>query len=60
MRNPTERFAMGTSGLAERFEKIGALKDDAATHNWLIPVTGADRYPMVARRPGERIPRFIR
>lgn len=51
---------MGTSGLAERFEKIGALKDDAATHNWLIPVTGADRYPMVARRPGERIPRFIR
>ena len=50
----------GTSELAKRYLKVGALQDDGATHPWLLPVIGADRYPVVGREPGERIPRLSR
>lgn len=50
----------GTSKLAERYLKAGALQDGGAEYPWLLAATGADRYPMVPRRPGERIPRFVR
>ncbi|MFO0847701.1 MAG: hypothetical protein U0871_03935 [Gemmataceae bacterium] len=46
----------GTSKLAQRYLKVGALADDGATHPWLLPVMGADRYPITLRQPGERIP----
>lgn len=50
----------GTSVLARRYLEVGALRGGGATHPWLLPAVGADRFPAVERRPGERIPRFFR
>lgn len=50
----------GTSQLAARYLRVGALQNNGATYPWLIPAIGADQYSLVARHPGERIPRFRR
>jgi hypothetical protein len=46
----------GTSKLAERHRRVGALADGGRTHPGLLPAVGADRYPMPPRQPGERVP----
>ncbi len=47
----------GTSKLADKYLRSGALVGGAATHDWLIPALGLDRHPVIQREPGERIPR---
>lgn len=46
----------GTSELAERYLKVGALMNRGATHEWLLPVIGADQYLSTTRLPGEKVP----
>lgn len=46
----------GTSSLARRYLRVGALMGDGVTHDWLIPVINADVYPSTTRRPGEKVP----
>jgi hypothetical protein len=50
----------GTSDLARRYLRAGALQDNGATHEWLVPAVQANAYPSTSRRPGERIPFFRR
>lgn len=50
----------GTSLLALRYVRVGAFIGPEVTHDWLLPLIGADRYPYTRRLPGERIPRFGR
>lgn len=46
----------GTSKLALKYERSGAF-DGGRTHDWLIPVLGLDKVPVIRRVPGEHIPR---
>jgi hypothetical protein len=50
----------GTSRLAARYVRSGAFIGGAVTHDWVLAVTGADKYPVVRRYPGERIRREFR
>lgn len=50
----------GTSNLAEKYLRNGALVGGAATHDWLVPALGLDRHPVIRREPGESIPRAWR
>ena len=50
----------GTSDLARRYLRVGALQGNGATHDWLIPVIQADVYPSTTRQPGEKVPLFRR
>src|SRR5262249_44853302 len=47
----------GTSNLAARYAASGAFVGGPVTHDWLIPAIGLDRFEVVRRVPGERIPR---
>lgn len=49
----------GTSRLAARYRRTGAFVHPEAKHDWLIPVLGLDRYPVIRREPGEFIPRRL-
>jgi hypothetical protein len=51
--NPGEN---GTSRLAVRFERLDAFIGGAVTHDWILPVIGANQYPFTRRQPGERVP----
>jgi hypothetical protein len=44
----------GTHHLANLYAKTGAFADPAATHDWLIPALGMDRYPIERRDLGDR------
>ena len=46
----------GTSSLAEKYLRSGAFVGGAATHDWLIPALGLDRYPVIRRRAGRAHP----
>jgi hypothetical protein len=46
----------GTSRLAKLYLRGGAFATYPITHDWLLPLIGADQYPMTPRQPGERIP----
>ena len=46
----------GTSRLAERYADSGAFVG-TQTHDWLLPALGLDKYPVVRRELGERVPR---
>lgn len=48
----------GTSRLAWRYGRSGTLLGDSATHDWLLHVIGAARYPITVRKPGEFVPFF--
>jgi len=50
----------GTSKLVERYIRVGALDDPTTTHEWLLPLIGANDYPATHRQPGERMPYFRR
>jgi len=50
----------GTSRLAKLYLRGGAFQAYPERHDWLLPLIGADRYPITPRLPGERIPREIR
>lgn len=43
----------GTSRLAARYLRTGAFVRPEVRHDWLIPVLGIDRFPVVRREPGE-------
>jgi len=47
----------GTSRLASRYIASGAFIGGAVTHDWVLSLIGVDRYPVIHREPGERIPR---
>jgi hypothetical protein len=47
----------GTSKLAAKYADSGAFVGGPVTHDWLIPAIGLDRFEVVRRTPGERIPR---
>jgi hypothetical protein len=47
----------GTSRLAARYLRSGAFIGGAVTHDWVLAATGADKYPVIRRYPGERIRR---
>jgi hypothetical protein len=49
----------GTSRLAKRYLRAGAFRDPEVTHDWLIPVLGIDRHPVIHREPGEFITRRL-
>lgn len=49
----------GTSRLASRYLRTGALRHPDLKHDWLIPVLGIDRYPVIRREPGEFILRRL-
>lgn len=49
----------GTSKLAAKYVSSGAVVG-SGTHDWVLTAIGADRYPLVRRAPGERIPRQFR
>ena len=46
----------GTSKLAAKYMESGAIIG-TETHDWLLPVLGLDKQPVVRREPGEVIPR---
>jgi hypothetical protein len=50
----------GTSRLAARYAQSGAFVGGPVTHDWLIPAIGLDRFEVIRRAPGERIPREFR
>lgn len=50
----------GTSRLAKRYDRNGAFLGAPATHDWVIPAIGLDRFPMVRRELGEHIRREFR
>ncbi|MBA4187330.1 MAG: hypothetical protein C0467_04845 [Planctomycetaceae bacterium] len=50
----------GTSRLAKLYLRGGSFPTYPETHDWLLPLIGADGYPITSRQPGERIPRQVR
>jgi hypothetical protein len=46
----------GTSHLALRYLRVGALLNNGAEHPWLLKSIGADYFPVTYRKPGERVP----
>lgn len=50
----------GTSRLAKLYFRAGAFLSYPRTHDWLLPLIGADQYPTSHREPGEYIPRRFR
>jgi hypothetical protein len=49
----------GTSRLAARYLRRGALVGGAVTHDWLIPALDLVRFDLVRRKPGEWVPRRL-
>ncbi|MCE9566289.1 MAG: hypothetical protein K8U57_30060 [Planctomycetes bacterium] len=49
----------GTSRLAKLYLH-GAFQSYPVRHDWLLPLIGADAYPMTPREPGEHISRQLR
>jgi hypothetical protein len=47
----------GTSHLALRYLRVGALLNNGAEHPWLISAISADYFPVTYRKPGEQVPR---
>jgi hypothetical protein len=47
----------GTSRLAARYVRNGAFAGYPDRHDWLLAALGLDRYGVVRREPGERVPR---
>ena len=47
----------GTSRLAAEYLRKHAFIGGATTHDWLIPVVGLDRFPVIRRQPGEHVRR---
>lgn len=57
LRQPVLRVGEpGTSKLAARYVDSGSVAG-SVTHDWVLPALGLDRFPVVRRAPGERIPR---
>lgn len=47
----------GTSKLAAKYVDSGAFLGGPASHDWLIPALGLERYPIIRREAGERVRR---
>ena len=57
LRQPVLRVGEpGTSKLAARYVESGSVAGPV-THDWVLPALGLDRFAVVRRTPGERIPR---
>ena len=50
----------GTSRLAAHYVREGVFVGGPVTHDWLIPVVGADQYPVVRRSPRRAHPQAVR